>query len=129
MSRLIASTVLVAIAIIIIEVRRLGVGKELLVSALRSFVQLMVVGYVIQFVFDLDKLQYQVLLLLAMTTVASFTARGRAKGVRGAFALSFISILALILSNASTPSTPGVTGFGSSSDSSAFRVRSVKTAA
>ena len=53
MSRLIASTVLVAIAIVIIEVRRLGVGKELLISALRSFVQLMVVGYVIHLVFDL----------------------------------------------------------------------------
>jgi putative ABC transport system permease protein len=98
MSRLIASTVLVAIAIVIIEVRRLGVGKELLLSALRSFVQLMVVGYVIQFVFDLEKVQYQLLLLLAMTTVASFTARGRAKAVKGAFALSFISILAGVAS-------------------------------
>jgi len=98
MSRLIASTVLVAIAIVIIEVRRLGVGKELLISALRSFVQLMAVGYVIQFVFDLEGLPYQILLLLAMTTVASFTARGRAKGVKGAFALSFISILAGVAS-------------------------------
>lgn len=98
MSRLIASTVLVGIAIVIIEVRRLGVGKELLISALRSFVQLMAVGYVIQFVFDLERLPYQLLLLLAMTTVASFTARGRAKAVKGAFALSFISILAGVAS-------------------------------
>jgi putative ABC transport system permease protein len=98
MSKLIASTVLVAIAIVIIEVRRLGVGKELLISALRSFVQLMAVGYVIQFVFDLKQLPYQMLLLLAMITVASFTARGRAKSVKGAFALSFVSILAGVAS-------------------------------
>jgi putative ABC transport system permease protein len=94
MSRIIASTVLVAIAIVIIEVRRLGVGKDLLIGALRSFVQLMAVGYVIKFVFDLEGLPYQLLLLLAMVLVASFTARGRVKSVRGAFTISFASILA-----------------------------------
>ena len=98
MSRLIASTALVGIAIAIIEIRRLGVGKELLVAALRTFVQLMAVGYVIQFVFDLEGLPYQVLLLLAMVVVASFTARGRAKSVRGSFPIAFISILAGVAS-------------------------------
>jgi putative ABC transport system permease protein len=58
----------------------------------------MVVGYVIQFVFDLERLPYQILLLLAMVTVASFTARGRAKAVRGALAISFLSILAGVAS-------------------------------
>jgi putative ABC transport system permease protein len=98
MSRLIASTVLVAIAIVIIEVRRLGVGRELLISALRSFVQLMAVGYVIHFVFELEKLPFQILLLVAMVTVASFTARGRAKSVRGSFLISYVSILAGVAS-------------------------------
>jgi putative ABC transport system permease protein len=94
MSRLIASTVLVGIAIAIIEIRRLGVGKELLVGAVRSFIQLMVVGYLINFVFGLEGLLYQIMLLLAMVVVASFTARGRAKSVPGAFSISFVSILA-----------------------------------
>ena len=94
MSRLIASTALVGIAIAIIEIRRLGVGKELLVGTVRTFVQLMAVGYVIQFVFDLERFHYQVMLLLAMVVVASFTARGRAKSVHGAFAVAFFSILA-----------------------------------
>lgn len=98
MSRLIASTALVGIAIAIIEVRRLGVGRELLTGTVRSFVQLMAVGYVVQFVFDLELLQYQMLLLLAMIVVASVTARGRAKSVRGAFRVSFLSILAGVLS-------------------------------
>ncbi len=94
MSRLIASTALIGIAIAIIEIRRLGVGKELLIGTFRTFVQLMAVGYVIQFVFDLERLQYQVLLLLAMVVVASFTARGRAKSMHGAFTIAFFSILA-----------------------------------
>ncbi len=98
MSRLIASTALVGIAIAIVEIRRLGVGKELFVSALRTFVQLMAVGYVIKFVFDLEGLLYQMLLLLAMVTVASFTARGRVKNVRRAFAIAFVSILAGVAS-------------------------------
>ncbi len=93
MSQLIASTALVGIAIAIIEIRRLGVGKELLVGALRSFVQLMAVGFVIKFVFDLEALQYQILLLLAMVMIASVTARGRAKHVPGAFMIAFFSIL------------------------------------
>jgi len=98
MSRLIASTVLVGIAIVIIEVRRLGVGKELLIGTLRTFVQLMAVGFVIKFVFGLEELPYQLLLLLAMVIVASFTARGRVKRVHGAFAIVFISILAGVAS-------------------------------
>ena len=94
MSRVIASTALVGIAIAIIEIRRLGIGKELFVSSLRVFVQLMAVGFVIKFVFGLERLPYQLLLLLAMVVVASITAKGRIKNVHGAFAIAFISILA-----------------------------------
>jgi putative ABC transport system permease protein len=93
MSQLIASTVLVAMAIVLAEVRRLGVGRELAVGAVRSFLQLMAVGYVLKFVFDLAQVRYQALLLLAMVIVAAYTARGRAKSMRGAFRMSFMSIL------------------------------------
>ena len=93
MSQLIASTVLVGIAIVLVEVRRLGVGWEILKGTVRSFLQLMAVGFVLKFIFDLEELQYQILLLLVMVIVAAFTARGRAKSMRGAFRMSFISIL------------------------------------
>lgn len=102
MNQLIASTVLVGIAIVIIEVRRLGVGKDLIVGSVRSFIQLMAVGFVIKFVFDLRQVQYQALLLLAMILIASFTAGGRAKDIRYAFSIAFVSILA------GTASTVGV---------------------
>jgi len=92
-NQLIASTVLVAIAIAIIEVKRLGVGKDLVIGAIRSFIQLMAVGFAIKFVFDLKELQYQALLLLAMIVVASFTAKGRAKDLRHGFPIVFVSIL------------------------------------
>jgi putative ABC transport system permease protein len=92
MSRLIASTVLVGIAIVIIEIRRLGVSRDLLISALRSFVQLMAVGFIVKFIFDLEALPYQLLMLLGMVIVGSITARGRAKSVRGALPIAFLSI-------------------------------------
>ncbi|MGD9401584.1 MAG: iron export ABC transporter permease subunit FetB [bacterium] len=94
MSQLIASTVLLAIAIILTEVRRLGVGWDILKGAVRSFIQLMAVGFVIKFIFGLEQVQYQILLLLVMVVVAAYTARGRVKSMPGAFRISFISILA-----------------------------------
>jgi putative ABC transport system permease protein len=93
MSQLIASTVLVAIAIVLVEVKRLGVGRDLLQGAVRSFVQLMAVGFILKFIFGLDKVQYQILILLVMVAVAAYTARGRAKSMRGAFRISFLAIL------------------------------------
>jgi putative ABC transport system permease protein len=94
MSQIIASTALLALAIILAEVRRLGVGWDILKGAVRSFIQLMAVGYVIKFIFGLEQVQYQILLLLVMTVVAAYTARGRARSMPGAFRTSFISILA-----------------------------------
>jgi putative ABC transport system permease protein len=92
-SQLIASTALIAIAIVIAEVRRLGIGWDLAKGALRSFLQLMAVGFVLKFIFDLEKVQYQILLLLVMTVIAAYTARGRTKSVRGTFRIALISIL------------------------------------
>jgi len=93
MNQTLAATVLVAIAIILVEVQRLGVGKDLFIGAVRSFIQLMAIGYVLQYIFNLEKLPYQILLLLIMVVIASFTAKGRAKELPGAFLISFIAIL------------------------------------
>jgi len=93
MNQTLTATVLVAIAIILVEVQRLGVGKDLFIGAIRSFIQLMAIGYVLQYIFNLEKLPYQILLLLIMVVIASFTAKGRAKELPGAFFISFIAIL------------------------------------
>jgi putative ABC transport system permease protein len=51
------------------------------VAVLRSFLQLSAVGYVIQAIFDSDSLWLVALLLAVMVALATFTARGRARGV------------------------------------------------
>ncbi len=93
MSQLIASTVLIVIAVVLVEIKRLGVGRDILKGTVRSFIQLMAVGFALKFIFGLEKVQYQVLLLLVMVVVAAYTARGRAKSMPGAFKVSFVSIL------------------------------------
>ncbi len=92
MSQTFGALVLVAFAIILAEIRRLGLTKDLLVGTFRSFVQLMLVGYVIKFVFDLKGVHFQVLLLLIMATIGAYTAKGRVKGMPRAFLISFLSI-------------------------------------
>ncbi len=93
MKELAASTALIGLAILLTELRRLGLGKDLLKGTVRSFLQLMAVGYVLKIVFDLERLPYQMLLLVVMVTIAAFTARGRARSMQHGFAISFFSIL------------------------------------
>ncbi|MGI8845246.1 MAG: ABC transporter permease [Thermoleophilaceae bacterium] len=77
--------VLVALAIAVSLVRRTELERDLGVAALRSFVQLVAVGYVIQAIFDSDSLWVVAGLLAAMVAVATVTARRRAHAVPGAF--------------------------------------------
>ena len=93
MNQTFAATVLVIIAIIMVEIQRLGVGKDLFIGAIRSFVQLIAIGYILQFIFDLKTITFQLLLLLIMVVIAAFTARGRAKDTPHSFWIAFISIL------------------------------------
>lgn len=79
-----ATLVLVAMAIAVSLVRRTGLEQDLGVAAVRSFFQLVAVGYVIQAIFDSDSLWVVTGLLAAMVGVATVTARRRANEVPGA---------------------------------------------
>jgi putative ABC transport system permease protein len=80
-----ASLVLVALAMGVSFWRRTGLENEIAVAVLRSFVQLVAIGYVIQAIFDEDSLALVVLLLAVMVVFGAFTARKRAQRVPGAF--------------------------------------------
>jgi putative ABC transport system permease protein len=79
-----ASLALVAIAVAVSYWRRAELEQDIAIAVLRSFVQLMAVGYVIQAIFDSDSLWLVVALLAGMVSFGAWTARGRAKGVPGA---------------------------------------------
>ena len=70
-----ASLVLVAIAIAVSFWRRTGLEDEIAIAVVRSFVQLIAIGYVIQAIFDEDSLWLVFALLAVMVVFGAFTAR------------------------------------------------------
>lgn len=80
-----ASLALVAAAIAVSFWRRTDLEGDIAVAVVRSFVQLVAIGYVIQAIFDEDSLALVVALIAVMVVFGAFTARRRARHVPGAF--------------------------------------------
>lgn len=74
---------LVAVGAAVSRFRRLDLEQDMLVATVRSFVQLLAIGYVLAFVFD-GHGGLSAVLLAVMVVVAALTAGGRAKRVPGA---------------------------------------------
>lgn len=84
LGELAASLALVALAAAVSLWRHAELERDLGIAVLRSFLQLIAVGYVIQAIFDSDSLWLVAVLLGAMVTLGAFTARSRARSVPGA---------------------------------------------
>ena len=80
-----ASLVLVAIAVGVSIWRRTGLENEIGIAVVRSAVQLIAIGYVIQAIFDEDSLALSFGLIAVMVGFGTFTARRRASRVPDAF--------------------------------------------
>ena len=80
-----ASLVLVALAIGVSLWRRSELEEDIAVAVVRSAVQLIAIGYVIQAIFDEDSLLLVIGLIVIMVLFGAFTARRRAKRVPNAF--------------------------------------------
>lgn len=65
------------------RLRRLGLERDMLIATVRSFTQLLAIGYVLAFVFD-GHGGLSAVLLSVMITTAALTAGGRARQVPGA---------------------------------------------
>ena len=80
-----ASLVLVALAAAVSFWRRTGLEREIGVAVVRSAIQLIAIGYVIQAIFDSDSLAAVIALITVMVVFGAFTARRRARRVPDAF--------------------------------------------
>ena len=90
-----ASGILVAVAVAISLWRQLGLERSLLWAALRALVQLLLVGWVLQFVVDPDDpLVFSVLWLVAMVGFAAYTTSRRAADVPNVLPLSLLAYTA-----------------------------------
>ncbi|HSM65521.1 MAG TPA: iron export ABC transporter permease subunit FetB [Ilumatobacteraceae bacterium] len=90
-----ASGILVVVAVAISLWRQLGLERSLLWSALRALVQLLLVGWVLQFVVDPDDpLVFSALWLLAMLAFAAYSTSRRAADVPRVVPLSLLAYTA-----------------------------------
>jgi putative ABC transport system permease protein len=80
-----ATLALVALAAAVSFWRKADLERDIGIAALRSFVQLTAIGYVIKLIFEADTLALVFALLTVMVVFGALTARSRAKKVPDAF--------------------------------------------
>ena len=86
------SLVLIAVAMAASRWRHADLERDIGIAVVRSFIQLTIVGYVIQGIFNSDSLWLVVVLLAFMVVFGAWTARGRAKAVPHVFVPLLIAL-------------------------------------
>jgi putative ABC transport system permease protein len=76
---LIFATCLVIVTLLISIKERLAMEKDLVIGAMRAFIQLMLVGYVLQFIFNAKRWYWVLLALTIMILAAGYNALTRQK--------------------------------------------------
>lgn len=90
-SLLIASS-LVFVTLIFSYSQKLKLEKDTVISVIRAIVQLVAVGFVLEYVFGFKNPVFTTLLLVFMVFNASWNAAKRGKGIRKGLLISFVSI-------------------------------------
>lgn len=85
---------LMVLAIILAMWQRAGTEKEMIYGTVRSFVQLVAVGYALEFIFGLENIFAIIGTMILMMLVGAYTAGKRAEHIKNGFILSFIAIFA-----------------------------------
>ncbi|RLM10909.1 iron export ABC transporter permease subunit FetB [Gibbsiella quercinecans] len=86
------SMLLVLIAILISHKEKLGLEKDIIWSICRAVVQLVIVGYVLKYIFDLNNSLLTVLMVLFICFNAAYNAQKRSKYIDRAFFISLVAI-------------------------------------
>lgn len=90
---LIIASGLILIPIFISYKEHLGLEKEIVISMLRAIIQLIVVGYILDVIFGLEKPIFTVILVLIMIINAAINTRKRGENINNVVTISFISML------------------------------------
>jgi putative ABC transport system permease protein len=79
-------TLLFVIGTMIVSIwQKLGLEKDIAIGTIRSAVQLLAVGYVLQFIFQTDHIIFVILIVIFMISIATWNAAKRGKGLPGVF--------------------------------------------
>lgn len=87
------SFILVVVAVIIGRFWKLPVTKDISIGSVRAFIQLVAVGYALQYIFALESIWMILLTYLVMLTVGAQAGSSRVKNIKGSFTISFIAML------------------------------------
>ncbi|KAL0426367.1 UNVERIFIED_CONTAM: protein ALUMINUM SENSITIVE 3 [Sesamum latifolium] len=89
-----AALAVVAMAVLLSYLQKLGLEAEMAYSIFRAFLQLSVIGFVLQFIFNQKNAVWIVMAYLFMVSVAGYTAGQRAKHVPRGKYVAGMSIMA-----------------------------------
>lgn len=89
---LILSTGLVLIAILVDYKEKLNLGKDIFIAAVRAVIQLFVIGYVLDVIFDLNHVLVTLAMVLFIVFNASFNAHKRSEDLPHSLKISLISL-------------------------------------
>lgn len=105
--------IFVIIPLVLSKTLHLGLEKDTLIAAIRSIIQLLIVGYLLQYVFDAENMLYILLMVLLIIGAATQNARKKGaaiKGITWKLVITFISLEVLtqgiLLGLGITPATP-----------------------
>lgn len=91
------SSLLIASSLVLVTLffsywQKLKLEKETIISVIRAVIQLVAVGYILDYVFGVKNPIFTTLLLLIMIFNAAFNAAKRGKVIKKAFVISFLAI-------------------------------------
>jgi putative ABC transport system permease protein len=81
LTRILGAMVLVMVAALISRQQNIGLGKDMLTAVIRAFVQLIAIGYVLEFIFTARGPYWILLVVVVMVAIAGHTAGRRGQGV------------------------------------------------
>jgi putative ABC transport system permease protein len=87
--------IFVIIPLVLSKTLNLGLEKDTLIATVRSIIQLLAVGYVLQFVFESEHLIYILLMIILMIAAATQNARKKGvqiKGITWKLILTFLTV-------------------------------------
>ena len=92
--QVLAAAALALLAFVLAKIKSIPVEKEIAYGSVRAFVQLIAVGYALEFIFKLDSIWLISLAVAIMIVVASYTASQRLPKSKRPFMASLIAITA-----------------------------------
>lgn len=75
--------IFVLIPLVLSKTFKLGLEKDTIIATIRSIIQLLAVGYILNFVFDEGSIIYIFLMVALMIVAATLNARKKGKGIKG----------------------------------------------